>query len=148
MEEHYSREELLKALNSDRLYDYIANHYWEMTKEELKDVLLEVIYACQKPSDIDNISESLEERWDMSEPEKPTKVIVMAQYLTCAYSTLDKAIEDIDKVYQSTTVECPDLYALLCDLRDAKDGAVTYDIDESGAWVFGRPGANYQGGRR
>jgi hypothetical protein len=69
-EEHYSREGLLKALNSDRLYDYVANHYWEMDKEELKDVLLEVIYSCQKRSDIDSISESLEERWDMVEDEK------------------------------------------------------------------------------
>jgi hypothetical protein len=69
-EEHYSREGLLEALNSDRLYDYIANHYWEMDKEELKDVLLEVIYSCQKRSDIDSISESLEERWDMDEDEE------------------------------------------------------------------------------
>ena len=70
MEDTYSREGLLEALNSDRLYDYIANHYWEMTKEELKDVLLEVIYSCQKRSDIDSISESLEERWDMVEDEE------------------------------------------------------------------------------
>ena len=69
-EEHYSREGLLEALNSDRLYDYIANHYWEMTKEDLKDVLIEVIYSCQKPSDIDSISESLEERWGMDEDEE------------------------------------------------------------------------------
>ena len=70
MENEYSRERLLEALNSDRLYDYIANHYWEMSKEELKDVLLEVIYSCQKRSDIDSISESLEERWDMIEDEE------------------------------------------------------------------------------
>lgn len=70
MEDTYSRERLLEALNSDRLYDYIANHYWEMSKEELKDVLLEVIYSCQKRSDIDSISESLEERWDMVEDEE------------------------------------------------------------------------------
>lgn len=70
MEDTYSREGLLEALNSDRLYDYIANHYWEMTKEELKDVLLEVIYSCQKRSDIDSISVSLEERWGMDEDEE------------------------------------------------------------------------------
>ena len=70
MEDTYSRERLLEALNSDRLYDYIANHYWEMTKEELKDVLLEVIYSCQKRSDIDSISVSLEERWGMDEDEE------------------------------------------------------------------------------
>lgn len=70
MEDTYSREGLLEALNSDRLYDYIANHYWEMAKEELKDVLLEVIYSCQKRSGIDSISESLEERWGMDEDEE------------------------------------------------------------------------------
>ena len=68
--EEYSQEGLVKAIEEGCLYDYVANHYWEMTKEELKDVLIEVIYSCQKPSDIDSISESLEERWGMDEDEE------------------------------------------------------------------------------
>ena len=28
------------------LYDYIADHYWEMTKDELKEVLLATLGVC------------------------------------------------------------------------------------------------------
>ena len=38
------REELLRAIDEDRLYDYIADNYHKMSKFELRTVLLEVIY--------------------------------------------------------------------------------------------------------
>ena len=41
----HSPKELVKATAKSvgLLYDYIANHYWEMSKEELKEVLLAVL---------------------------------------------------------------------------------------------------------
>lgn len=42
------KTKLIKAVKEDRLYDFIANHYYEMDKEELKDVFLEVIYAIHE----------------------------------------------------------------------------------------------------
>ena len=35
------RNELKKAMRNGNAYDYIANHYWEMDKEELKEVFCE-----------------------------------------------------------------------------------------------------------
>ena len=46
MKENYSREELIKAISENRLYDYIANHYHEMSTYELKEVLLAVLGVC------------------------------------------------------------------------------------------------------
>lgn len=46
-----TKKELLKSIKENNgsicgnLYDYIANNYWNMSKEELKDVCLEVIYS-------------------------------------------------------------------------------------------------------
>lgn len=35
-----------KALEGQTLYDFIASHYWEMSKEQLKDVVVELICAA------------------------------------------------------------------------------------------------------
>ena len=42
------RAELVRttAENGCNLYDFIANHYWEMSKEDLKEVLLAVLGVC------------------------------------------------------------------------------------------------------
>jgi len=42
------KKELVKITkeNGCNLYDFIANHYWEMSKEELKEVLLAVLGVC------------------------------------------------------------------------------------------------------
>lgn len=45
-------DEFLKALDNDKEYDFIANHYHEMSKSDLKDILLEYIYASEKHSDV------------------------------------------------------------------------------------------------
>ncbi len=34
-----------KAIEEDRLYDYIANNYYKMSQEDLKDIVLELVYA-------------------------------------------------------------------------------------------------------
>lgn len=40
-------KEILKAIKEDRLYDYIANHYWEIDRELLKDLILEIFYTLR-----------------------------------------------------------------------------------------------------
>ena len=48
-------------------YDYIATHYWEMTKEELKDIILELDYEISHTmdGDYDSVADELSDRWDM-----------------------------------------------------------------------------------
>lgn len=41
--ESYSQKGLVRATNKNRLYDYIAEHYYEMSKDDLKEVLLAVL---------------------------------------------------------------------------------------------------------
>ena len=38
----------LEAARDGRAYDYIAQHYWEMDKTDLKTILLEYIFGFQK----------------------------------------------------------------------------------------------------
>ena len=42
-------EEILQAIREDRLYDYIANNYYKISQEKLKDIILELyyIYRCE-----------------------------------------------------------------------------------------------------
>lgn len=41
--EYYSEKELVRATEKGSLYDYIAEHYHEMSTYELKEVLLAVL---------------------------------------------------------------------------------------------------------
>ena len=54
-------KEILKACKENRLYDYIANNYWKMNVEELKDVCLEAIYTANNDKQIE---EHLKDRWE------------------------------------------------------------------------------------
>lgn len=38
-------EKFIKALEQDKAYDYIANNYYNYTKDELKDIILELLYG-------------------------------------------------------------------------------------------------------
>lgn len=38
-------DKFIKSLENGKAYDYIANNYWTMTKEELAHILKEYIYA-------------------------------------------------------------------------------------------------------
>lgn len=38
-------EEIIEAIENDTLYDFVANNYYAMGHEELKEVLLNVIYV-------------------------------------------------------------------------------------------------------
>ena len=42
-------EEILQAIREDRLYDFIANNYYKISQEKLKDIILELyyIYRCE-----------------------------------------------------------------------------------------------------
>ena len=51
-------EEILKACKDGTLCDFIANNYWRMTKEELKDVCLEAICLADNDKEIgENLKE-------------------------------------------------------------------------------------------
>ena len=41
------KKEVIAALREHRLFDYLANHYWEMDKEDLKDIAKELAYAIE-----------------------------------------------------------------------------------------------------
>lgn len=36
-------ENLLEKMTKEDLYDFVANHYWEMSKEQLKEVTLSIL---------------------------------------------------------------------------------------------------------
>ena len=42
----YSRKALIQAIGENRIYDYIATHYYAMSSFELKEVLLAVLGVC------------------------------------------------------------------------------------------------------
>lgn len=39
--------EILKAIKEDRLYDFIANHYWEIDRAVLRDLILEIYFSLR-----------------------------------------------------------------------------------------------------
>ena len=46
-------KEIIQAIKEDRLYDFIANHYWEIKPEILKDLILEIYYILRYETDVD-----------------------------------------------------------------------------------------------
>lgn len=53
-------EEFLKAARNGDAYGYIANHYHEMSRFDLRTILLEYIYFCE---DEETVYDSLEDNW-------------------------------------------------------------------------------------
>lgn len=37
-------QEIIQAIKEDKLYDYITNNFYKMSKENLRDLILEIIY--------------------------------------------------------------------------------------------------------
>lgn len=37
-------QEIIQAIKKGKLYDYIANNFYKISKEDLKDLILEIIY--------------------------------------------------------------------------------------------------------
>ena len=46
-------KEIIQAIKEDRLYDFIANHYWEIKPKLLKDLILEIYYILRYETDVD-----------------------------------------------------------------------------------------------
>jgi hypothetical protein len=40
-----TRTETIKAIKDGKLFDFLANHYWEMSKDELGTIAKELAYA-------------------------------------------------------------------------------------------------------
>lgn len=64
-------QEILKAIENDSIFDYIANNYWNMSRDMLKAILLEYIYALYEVENhrvepweaVDNVIENLKDLW-------------------------------------------------------------------------------------
>lgn len=67
--------EVIRAIESDKLYGHIANNYWNMSKESLKDIILELVYAIDNSEEkgiiLESVKEELLDRWDEEEPTAP-----------------------------------------------------------------------------
>lgn len=44
-------QEILTAIKEDRLYDFIANNYYRISHETLRDLLLEIYYILRNDYD-------------------------------------------------------------------------------------------------
>lgn len=63
------RKEVIENMEQDTSYDFIANNYWKLSKEELKDICLELTYAIHRHEQFgDDVKETaidgLKERWE------------------------------------------------------------------------------------
>ena len=38
------KQEIIQAIKKGKLYDYIANNFYKISKEDLRDLILEIIY--------------------------------------------------------------------------------------------------------
>ena len=67
--------EVIRAIESNELYGYIANNYWNMSKASLKDIILELVYAIDNSEEkgiiLESVKEELLDRWDEGEPIAP-----------------------------------------------------------------------------
>lgn len=61
---------VIDALREGTIYDFIANNYYEMDKQDLKDILLEIAYAFYNKNGViayeemqKQVAQTLEEYW-------------------------------------------------------------------------------------
>ena len=57
-------KEFRESLYTGRMYDFVAEHYWEMTKEELKELVLNLDWVATKgltDGEIKNLYAQLED---------------------------------------------------------------------------------------
>lgn len=55
-----NEKKFLKALKDGNGYDFIANNYFTFTKEELKDIILELLFN----TNVDETIVELKARWE------------------------------------------------------------------------------------
>ena len=46
-------KEIIQALKEDRLYDFIANNYWKIERELIRDLILEIYYILLYDTEIE-----------------------------------------------------------------------------------------------
>lgn len=51
--------------DSPSSYDFIANNYYNMTKDELKDIILELDYALSRNNSYEDVAQELKDRWNI-----------------------------------------------------------------------------------
>ena len=64
------RKAVIENLEKDTDYDFIANHYYKMDKDDLKDIILELLYGIYDNEkcgvDAKDVAiDGLKERWEM-----------------------------------------------------------------------------------
>ena len=62
------RKSYLEAVKEHNAYGYIAENYWKMSKEELKDCCLEAIYQLSVKQ-LDKMADFIETDYEMDEEE-------------------------------------------------------------------------------
>lgn len=58
-------KEIIQAIKEDRLYDFIANNYWRIEREMLRDLILEIYYVLLYDTEIEidaDVDEVFKER--------------------------------------------------------------------------------------
>ena len=45
------QQEIIDAVKNDTLYDFIANNYWKLGSESMKQLILEIVYAVETHCD-------------------------------------------------------------------------------------------------
>ena len=58
------KEAFLKAIEENRAYDFVAQNYYKMSDEELKDIALEALYAVIESNDLESVADELKDRWE------------------------------------------------------------------------------------
>lgn len=62
------KQEIFKAISKDEIYDYIANNYYMLSKELLKDIILEALWSgynsCGTNKYNDELLSNLADRWE------------------------------------------------------------------------------------
>ena len=66
-------KEIMWAIKEDRLYDFIANNYWKIEREILRDLILEIYYILRYETDVDLSSNMRETRENLIESLKQNR---------------------------------------------------------------------------
>lgn len=65
-----TQERLIELLQSEGVYEVIASHYWELSKEQVKEISLEMFWQLEKSKgDYDKANtetiKQLKENWEL-----------------------------------------------------------------------------------
>lgn len=60
---------IVEEIRAGRAYDLVANNYWKMDKEVLKDICLEFIYELQIVEKYGhyNVADELQNNWEIGD---------------------------------------------------------------------------------